>query len=84
MTKLKELLKKIAAYIVAIFSGYVLAAVIKQRNKKNEKVCDYEKKDSADIVNNAINSQQLECDKSELKNEFRTKIDTITKNFFGK
>lgn len=94
MAKIKDLLKKAVAIIVAVF-GLFFTGFLFGRKKKNVLVGDEEdlknefKKDleqtpASVIVDNASNSDELECSKQELKSEFRDRVEKIKNEFFKK
>lgn len=93
MAKIKDLLKKAVAIIVAVFglffTGFLFGkkkknVLIGEEDLKNEFKKEIEQTPASVIVDNAFNSDELERSKQELKSEFRDRVETIKNEFFKK
>lgn len=93
MAKIKDLLKKAVAIIVAVFglffTGFLFGkkkknVLIGEEDLKNEFKKEFEQTPASVIVDNAPNSDELERSKQELKSEFRDRVETIKNEFFKK
>lgn len=93
MAKIKDLLKKAVAIIVAVFglffTGFLFGkkkknVLIGEEDLKNEFKKEIEQTPASVIVDNAFNSDELERSKQDLKSEFRDRVETIKNEFFKK
>lgn len=93
MAKIKDLLKKAVAIIVAVFglffTGFLFGkkkknVLIGEEDLKNEFKKEIEQTPASVIVDNAFNSDELERSKQELKSDFRDRVETIKNEFFKK
>lgn len=93
MAKIKDLLKKSVAIIVAVFglffTGFLFGkkkknVLIREEDLKNEFKKELEQTPASVIVDNAFNSDELERSKQELKTEFRDRVEKIKNEFFKK
>lgn len=93
MAKIKDLLKKAVAIIVAVFglffTGFLFGkkkknVLIGEEDLKNEFKKEIEQTPASVIVDNAFNSDELERSKQDLKSEFRDRVEKIKNEFFKK
>lgn len=94
MAKIKDLLKKAVAIIVAVFGLFFTGFFLGKKKKnvligdeedlKNEFKKEIEQTPASVIVDNAPNSDELERSKQDLKSEFRDRVETIKNEFFKK
>lgn len=92
MAKIKDFLKKAVAFFAAVFglffTGFLFGKKKKnvligdEENLKNEFKKELEETPASEIVDNASNSDELECSKQELKSDFRNRIEQIKNKFF--
>lgn len=89
--KIKLVLKKIATFVVAIFSGFIFGFCFSRKKnkktpvKKNEDFINEIKETPAfDIVNSANDTATIEQSKQKLKTDFNNSVERIKDNFFQK
>lgn len=89
--KIRFLLKKIAAFFVAIFSGFIFGFCFSRMKnkktpvKKNEDfINEIKETPASDIVNSANDTATIEQSKQKLKTDFNNSVERIKDNFFQK